>query len=198
MSVTRSGKAYVRQTAKMGEDEDRLIDSDSEDELTEEKRAEKKTTHEYMLKLKEKSDKRKRVRQKMEAFLWVSAMSALLYYGDGNRNFFSMLLKNTRLNRFYLNITYVLLGLNTSIFLFLNVWLNWIKGNTLEWEVAAPWSIPAATLTGLATAVTIMVALWPVYSWLTPVVQFTLFMGMLLSGHFYPSFLFGGRKQSTA
>jgi hypothetical protein len=56
--------------------------------------------------------------------------------------------------RFYLNITYVLLGLNTSIFLFLNVWLNWIKGNTLEWEVAAPWSIPAATLTGLATAVT--------------------------------------------
>jgi hypothetical protein len=99
MSVTRSGKAYVRQTAKMGEDEDRLLDSDSEDELTEEKRAEKKTTHEYMLKLKEKSDKRKRVRQKVEAFLWVSAMIALLYYGDGNRNFFSMLLNNTRLNR---------------------------------------------------------------------------------------------------
>ena len=57
-------------------------------------------------------------------------------------------------DRNYLHISYVLLALNTSIFLYLTLWLNYYKGNTKEWEVAAPWSIPTATVMGLIGTVT--------------------------------------------
>jgi hypothetical protein len=47
--------------------------------------------------------------------------------------------------------------------------LNTLKGNTGEWEDVAPLAAPVGTFAGLLAGFSFMVALWPVWSFLTPV-----------------------------
>jgi hypothetical protein len=46
---------------------------------------------------------------------------------------------------FYLRCAYGLLGVNTCIFLYLAVWVTMIRKRD-DWEAAAPWAIPSATV----------------------------------------------------
>eukprot|EP00238_Polyblepharides_amylifera_P013440 CAMPEP_0196586424 /NCGR_PEP_ID=MMETSP1081-20130531/54229_1 /TAXON_ID=36882 /ORGANISM="Pyramimonas amylifera, Strain CCMP720" /LENGTH=188 /DNA_ID=CAMNT_0041908297 /DNA_START=246 /DNA_END=812 /DNA_ORIENTATION=+ len=175
----------------------RVRQSEEDEDLLAEPTEADKIRHEAMLKLKKRSDRRKIVRQKFEAFLWVAVALAILCYGDGNRNFFTMLLHNVRLERSYLHVGYALLGVNTCIFCYLALYLTVAKKQD-NWEVVAPWAIPTATIIGLIMCLMFMLALWPVYGWFTPLVQFTLFMGMLLSNHFIPSFGYKPRDSNES
>lgn len=163
------------------------VSSDDEPEMTEEERIK----HMQMLKLKQQAQDRKYVRQKAEALVWMALAAVLLWYGDKKQNFFSMLLHNVNLNRKYLYTAYALLAYNTCIFLYLAVWVTHVRKRE-DWEVYVPWAIPMATAVGLLMCLMFMFALWPIYGLLTPVAEFILFMGMLLSAHFLP----GAKKAS--
>jgi len=126
--------------------------------------------HANMLKLKKRSERRGYLRRKVEAILWTSSMCGVLWYGDKDRNFFTMLLHNVHLNRDYLYIAYALLGVITLIFLYLSIYVTHVRKRN-DWEAAEPWAIPTASLLGVVLTFMFMAALWPVYGLLTPVIQ---------------------------
>ncbi|KAK9828619.1 hypothetical protein WJX72_001078 [[Myrmecia] bisecta] len=115
-----------------------------------------------------------------------------LWYGDGYKNLLTVLAQSPNVARVWLYIGFAFLAANLGIFLYLTVWLGAVCGVKEEWEVSSPWSIPAATGTGLSAGLMLTIALWPVWSFATPVVLLVLFMGMVMSQHFVPSF--GKRK----
>lgn len=53
-----------------------------------------------------------------------------------------------------------------------------------SWQKDAPWAVPVATFAGLTSFLGFGISLWPVYGWLTPVVEVVLLMGLLMSTGF--------------
>jgi len=58
--------------------------------------------------------------------------------------------------------------------------------NNIPWDIYCPGMIPSATALGIASLILSMLAFWPIWGLLTPLVIITLCMGILFSAHFIP------------
>mmetsp|Transcript_44427 Transcript_44427/g.114966 ORF Transcript_44427/g.114966 Transcript_44427/m.114966 type:complete len:188 (-) Transcript_44427:117-680(-) len=130
----------------------------------------------------------KELRNKIEAVAWVLAAAGVAVYGDGEADMLHIVLHHASVKRDWLFFGLAMVGVNVAIFLYLAVWLNVVRGVAGEWEEAAPMAIPIGTCAGLIACFAFMVALWPIWSFLTPILLFVLFMGFIMSAHFWPSF----------
>ncbi|XP_065130474.2 transmembrane protein 128 [Paramisgurnus dabryanus] len=106
---------------------------------------------------------------------WIVASLSLTYYVD----FFSVVLNSSDIHSWWFAVGLVLLGLCLSLAAYCIVYLEWIKGmKNYEHEYPA---IPAVTTAAfIAASCSFNVALWPIWSFFTPVILFTQFMGVIM------------------
>ena len=140
------------------------------------------------LERRRRDEAQERVRAKLEALFWVAASGCVLWYGDGKRDFFSVLVRDGRIARGWLAASLASFALNLCIYLYLAVWLGLVKGSTEDWNVSSPYAIPAGTLLGIFSFFTFSIAAWPVWYVLAPVIAFVLLLGFVSAFHFVPSF----------
>lgn len=106
---------------------------------------------------------------------WLVASVAVTIYTD----FFNILLHSDIINRWWLNVGVALLALCLSLALFCILYLDWFRGIS-HYEQEFP-ALPAVTTAAfIAASCSMNMALWPLWSILTPLVLFTQFMGVVM------------------
>jgi len=128
-----------------------------------------------------------RLEDKCTALAWV--IVAILV--DRWTEFFGVLWwHNELLNRTLLRIAFGGFLVVVSLFLYLTLYLPRIKGlsDPSVWGVYCPRVMPSMCLTGLATYVVFVRALWPLWGFKAPLVSGIEIMGMLMALHFVPTF----------
>lgn len=105
----------------------------------------------YYRTLKREARKRKWVRRlnwannKIQAIAWIAAAGFVLY----KTNFFRQVWENPHVNRFFLDIALVCLGINISIMIYLTVYLPYIAKIEEEWDTYCPKIIPVMSFSSV-------------------------------------------------
>ncbi|XP_006893638.1 PREDICTED: transmembrane protein 128 [Elephantulus edwardii] len=105
---------------------------------------------------------------------WILASIAVTYYVD----FFSTVKENFHTSRWFL-LGGALLLVSLSIAFYCIVFLEWYCG-VEDYDTKHPTLIPITTAAFIAAGICFNVALWPVWSFFTPVLLFTQFMGVAM------------------
>ncbi|XP_077992706.1 transmembrane protein 128-like [Glandiceps talaboti] len=123
--------------------------------------------------------------QWMSNIFWMIASIAVFYYTD-----FAIAIRvDPRINRLWFNIGVALVALNIAIGFYFIVICSWIrKIPTDDWEKHAPALIPVATAVFIIGSICLNVGLWPLWKIFTPVILFTLFMGVVVLISIIPNF----------
>ncbi|XP_061192871.1 transmembrane protein 128-like [Saccostrea echinata] len=121
----------------------------------------------------------------IQNILWLISSIAVFYYTD----FYIACRYDQRVNRVWFNVGAILMLVNLSIAAFLIVYITYIKKvSTDNWETLYPAAIPIATGSFILGGICVTVGLWPIWSIFTPVILFTLFMGMIVTIAMLPNF----------
>ncbi|CAM9603735.1 unnamed protein product [Heterosigma akashiwo] len=131
---------------------------------------------------KKRSDLIDTINAKIHALFWCAGAGAVMYYTD----FIRVMLESDEVNRLYFNLGVVCFGSNCCFMFYLTVYLPYIKKITLSWNIYCPRVIPTMTITGLACGLFLIMGMWPVWGFLTPLILGVVFMGMFFSLHFIP------------
>ncbi|XP_045737446.1 transmembrane protein 128 isoform X1 [Mirounga angustirostris] len=105
---------------------------------------------------------------------WILASIVVTYYVD----FFKTIKENFHTNSWFV-VGGALLLLSLSIACYCILYLEWCRGIE-DYDVKYPTLIPITTATFIAAGICFNVALWHVWSFLTPLVLFTQFMGVVM------------------
>ncbi|XP_056411119.1 transmembrane protein 128 [Hyla sarda] len=106
---------------------------------------------------------------------WILAAVSLTYYVD----FCQVLQSNLQEGCVWLLVGALSLVISLSIALYCIVYLEWHCG-ICDYDAKYPGLVPVAIITFLVAAVCINVSLWPVWSFFTPGILFTQFMGFVM------------------
>ena len=131
---------------------------------------------------KERAKKLEVISSKMHALFWVILSIMLIVYLD----IWKVIMNDTRINRIALNLAVFTFAANIVICLYLTFWLPFVKKVTLPWEIYCPRMIPTATALGLLCMASSIIAMWPVWGFLSPFIIFFLCLGIMMSTHFIP------------
>lgn len=88
--------------------------------------------------------------------------------------------------RISLNLSVVCLAANIGIIIYATLWLPLVAKVTIPIDVYNPRIIPLSTAIGLSCVVLLMLAFWPIWGLLTPLLVMFLLFGFLFSAHFVP------------
>jgi len=91
-----------------------------------------------------------------------------------------------QLNRFFFNVGLAGFSFWLCMAAYLILWLKYAKRIEVEWEEYSPRAIPIATASAVGSLISVVVAFWPIWGFLTPVIVFFLFLGLLNLAHFVP------------
>ncbi|XP_041744603.1 transmembrane protein 128 [Coregonus clupeaformis] len=129
-------------------------------------------------KSQEEKDAKPLSRINRHSVFWIVASVGLTYYFD----FLRVLMENEDIKSWWFNVGVILLGICLSLATFCIVYLEWFKG-IKHYDQEYPAIAPITTAAFIAASCSFNIALWPVWSFLTPVLLFTQFMGgvMLIS-----------------
>lgn len=105
---------------------------------------------------------------------WILASIIVTYYVD----FFKTFKENFHTNSWFL-FGGALLFVSLSIAFYCIVYLEWYRGIE-EYDVKYPTLVPITTATFIAAGVCFNLALWNVWSFFTPLLLFTQFMGVVM------------------
>ncbi|XP_077159815.1 transmembrane protein 128 [Paroedura picta] len=114
-------------------------------------------------------------RLNVHSAFWIVASVAVTYYVEFFRAVKEII--QTESGWFMLGI-WLLLG-SLAVAFYCIIYLEWYRGIE-DYDTAYPALIPITTASFLAAAICFNVALWPVWSFLTPLVLFTQFMGVVM------------------
>ncbi|KAG4930173.1 hypothetical protein AAZX31_17G112300 [Glycine max] len=129
----------------------------------------------------------------LENFLWLASAAFILYFGDQHSNLIYLLCHDNRIRRLPLYLGMIGIGLNTMIFIYTTI-LVWSarrfdeKWGLKKWEVTSISVLPFATVFGIISFCMFSFALWPIWSFLTLPLLFTLFMACMVV---IPCLIFG-------
>ncbi|XP_060757247.1 transmembrane protein 128 isoform X2 [Neoarius graeffei] len=126
-------------------------------------------------KSKERADSKPLPRFNRHNIFWVLASVGLTYYID----FFRVILESEDIKSWWFNVGLVLLGVCLSLATFCIVYLEWFKG-IQHYDQEYPAIPPITTAAFIAASFSFNIALWPVWSFFTPVILFTQFMGVVM------------------
>ncbi|XP_006163248.1 transmembrane protein 128 isoform X1 [Tupaia chinensis] len=105
---------------------------------------------------------------------WVLASIVVTYYVD----FFKALKENFHTSSWFLFGGGLLL-VSLSVACYCIVYLEWYRGIE-EYDVKYPMLVPITTATFIAAGICFNIALWHVWSFFTPLLLFTQFMGVVM------------------
>ncbi|CAL8338125.1 unnamed protein product [Lota lota] len=106
---------------------------------------------------------------------WIMASAAVTYYVD----FLSVLMQNEDIKSWWFNVGLSLLGICLTLAAFCIVYLEWYKG-IKHYDQEYPAIPPITTAAFIAASCSLNIALWPVWSFFTPLILFTQFMGIVM------------------
>ncbi|CAH9088006.1 unnamed protein product [Cuscuta europaea] len=112
----------------------------------------------------------------VENFLWFSSVLFIIYYGDRHYNFIYILWRDNRIRRIPLYVGMFAIGLNILFFLYTSTLAWGLRKSSEKWEISSIAALPFLTLNGLLSSCLLTYALWPIWSFLTLPLVFTLFM----------------------
>ncbi|XP_021424305.1 transmembrane protein 128 isoform X1 [Oncorhynchus mykiss] len=126
----------------------------------------------------EEKDAKPLSRINRHSVFWIVSSVGLTYYFD----FLRVLMENEDIKSWWFNLGVILLGICLSLATFCIVYLEWFKG-IKDYDQEYPAIAPITTAAFIAASCSLNIALWPVWSFLTPILLFTQFMGgvMLIS-----------------
>ncbi|XP_076012848.1 transmembrane protein 128 [Genypterus blacodes] len=123
----------------------------------------------------EEKDAKPLPRINRHSVFWIVASVALTYYVD----FFSNIVENSDIKRWWFNAGLLLLVICFSLAMFCIVYLEWFKG-IQHYEYEYPAIPPITTAAFIAASCSLNIALWPVWSFFTPLILFSQFMGVVM------------------
>ncbi|KAF7208238.1 transmembrane protein 128 [Nothobranchius furzeri] len=106
---------------------------------------------------------------------WIVASVVVTYYAD----FLRVLMENNDIKSWWFNVGLMLLGICLSLATFCIVYLEWVRG-IQHYEQEYPAIPPITTAAFIAASCSFNIALWPVWSFFTPLILFTQFMGVVM------------------
>ncbi|CAL5198611.1 unnamed protein product [Lathyrus oleraceus] len=121
----------------------------------------------------------------LENFLWLASAVFIIYYGDQHSNFIYLMCHDDRIRRLPLYLGMIGVGLNALIFVYTTI-LAWSvrrfdeKWGLKKWEITSITVLPFATVFGIISFCLFSFALWPIWSFLTIPLLFTLFMACMV------------------
>lgn len=151
---------------------------------------------------KASAERAERISAKIHALVWVLVALTVVYFTDlphllfsdkinryvtcWNESYGIAKLVDLLCFRWALNLAVTLFFTNVGIFLYLTVWLPYVLKVTAPWEVYCPNMIPTATGLGVVSMILTMIAFWPVWGMLSPLIVIVLVIGFIFSAHFIP------------
>ncbi|XP_015200244.1 transmembrane protein 128 [Lepisosteus oculatus] len=109
------------------------------------------------------------------AVFWILASGTLTYYVD----FFGVIKEDVHIKSWWFNIGLILLAICLALALFCILFLEWFCGMR-DYDREYPAIAPITTAAFIAASGSFNIALWPVWSFFTPVILFTQFMGVVM------------------
>ncbi|XP_059184588.1 transmembrane protein 128 [Centropristis striata] len=126
-------------------------------------------------KSQEEKDAKPLPRINRHSVFWIVASIGVTYYFD----FFHNIMENDDIKSWWFNVGLILLGICLSLAMFCIVYLEWFKG-IQHYELEYPAIPPITTAAFIAASCSLNMALWPVWSFFTPLILFTQFMGVVM------------------
>ncbi|CAM8888886.1 unnamed protein product [Rhodiola kirilowii] len=115
----------------------------------------------------------------LENILWIASAAFIFYYGDRHSNFIYILWHDDRIRRLPLYLGMVAVLVNVAVFFYSSV-LAWSFKAGEKVELLNPSALPLVTLLGVISFCLFAFALWPIWSFLTIPLLFTLFMALVV------------------
>ncbi|KAL3839846.1 hypothetical protein ACJIZ3_024437 [Penstemon smallii] len=116
----------------------------------------------------------------LENLLWIASAIFIIYFGDSHSNFVYIIWHDDRIRRIPLYVGMIGIGL-IFIFLFYTSTLACgIRKSTENWEISSTSALPFFTVLGIISFCLFCFALWPIWSFLTLPLMFTLFMASMV------------------
>ncbi|XP_077582829.1 transmembrane protein 128 [Stigmatopora nigra] len=106
---------------------------------------------------------------------WILAAIAVTHYAD----FFRHIIGNDAIKSWWFNVGLLLLGICLCLATFCIGYLEWFKG-IVHYDQEYPTIPPITTAAFIAASCSFNIALWPVWSFFTPLILFTQFMGVVM------------------
>ncbi|XP_023209335.1 transmembrane protein 128 [Xiphophorus maculatus] len=126
-------------------------------------------------KSQEEKDLKPLPRINKHSVFWIVASVAVTYYAD----FLHVIVENDDVKSWWFNVGLILLGICLSLAMFCIVYLEWFKG-IQHYDQEYPAIPPITTAAFIAASCSFNIALWPVWSFFTPLILFTQFMGVVM------------------
>ena len=123
---------------------------------------------------------------KMQALIWVTLAIFVFLYTD----LLPILLSDSRIERFYLNVAIVCFTINVICLLYAIFFLPCIQGVKIPWDVYVPRLVPITALLGIISGLAFIRSLWGVFGFLSPIIVFFETFGLFFSLHFVPALPF--------
>ena len=82
-------------------------------------------------------------------------------------------------------------AVTTCIFLYLVVWVRCVRRIHLDWALWAPGAIESATGATVLAFLSFLIALFPLYGMLTPLLEVVILVGWVMLSHFIPTWALG-------
>lgn len=117
----------------------------------------------------------------LENALWLASAAFIVYYGDRKSNMIYIFCHDERIRRLPLYLGMVGVVLNIIIFFYTSMSAWGVRRFDEKWELESITALPFVTLLGGISFCFFCFALWPIWSFLTLPLLFTLFMaGMVI------------------
>ncbi|XP_037632654.1 transmembrane protein 128 isoform X1 [Sebastes umbrosus] len=126
-------------------------------------------------KSQEEKDAKPLPRINRHSIFWIVASIGVTYYVD----FLHNIMDNDDIKSWWFNVGLILLGVCLSLAMFCIVYLEWFKG-IQHYDQEYPAIPPITTAAFIAASCSLNMALWPVWSFFTPFILFTQFMGVVM------------------
>ncbi|GAV68328.1 hypothetical protein CFOL_v3_11831 [Cephalotus follicularis] len=116
----------------------------------------------------------------MESVLWIASAVFIVYFGDRRSNLMHVLWHDKRIRRMPLYLGMAGVGLNVVIFFYSRM-LSWsIRRFDDKWDMPSISALPYVTLLGVVSFCLLSFAMWPIWSFLTLPLLFTLLMACIV------------------
>ncbi|XP_061778495.1 transmembrane protein 128 [Nerophis ophidion] len=126
-------------------------------------------------KIKEDKDAKPLARINKHSVFWIVVSISVTYYVD----FFGNILENDNIKSWWFNVGVLLLSICLGLAMFCIVYLEGFRG-IRHYDQEYPAIPPITTAAFIAASCSLNIALWPVWSFLTPLILFTQFMGVVM------------------
>ena len=126
-----------------------------------------------------------RLTDKLTALAWIILAIVVARW----TNFYHAVFQSEEANRIMMRLAACGLGIITSLFLYLAVYLPRVKGITdsSAWPIYCPKVIPTMTAVSIVTYLFALRGMWPVFGFLSPLIFGTQLMGAFMALHFIPA-----------